>query len=278
MILQGDLISNPYLISILLIILLVILPFYFYNRPFLGSICWLLGFLLSFVYLLFHYSFPVIFLIFFGILAGIFIIFYNYELRIPKLVHDLGVINVIQSISDILKFKIPNKKIIDENKKSDLNCVHVGIIIAKKRGYFREMDENVYADGIDLITEFLLRKNIQFNIYECDSPHSAEDIISNPNINGLIIFGHGSKCSLSFGLNGYLDYCEVRNAPKKRIIAQLHCNSSEKCKCSLADYLLDPDGKKLISDGYRCVHQNRIDLENFLLANGNELEILLRYS
>jgi len=273
-----DVILNSFTVSIVLIILLGFIPFYFFNRKFVGFVCWLLGLCLLTFFLSFQYNLSIFLLVIISSISGAFAILYNYAFKIPKVVHDCGLLNVIYSYRDTSCFKNNNKKIIDRNKKDELDSPHVGIIIAKKKGFLRDIDKNVYADGIDLLVEFLLRRSIQFNIYECGTPQSAIKVINNPNTCSLFIFGHGTKCSLYFGRNGLLNYCEVRNAPKKKIIAQLHCNSNEECGCSLADYILDDDGIKFIIDGYRCVHQNRTDLEKFLSDNDNELEILLRSS
>lgn len=273
-----DVVLNSFTVSIALIFLLGLIPFYYYNQKVVGFVSWLLGLCFFIVFLSFQHNLSIILLIIISSISGAFAVFYNYALKIPKVVHDCGFLNVMKSFKDTSCFKTNNKKLIDKNKKDELDLLHVGIIIAKRKGFLREMDKSVYADGIDLLIEFLLRRSIQFNIYECGTPQSAKDVINNPLTCGLFIFGHGTKCSLYFGRNGLLNYCEVRTAPKKKIIAQLHCNSNEECGCSLADYILDDDGIKFIIDGYRCIHQNRTDIESFISDHEEDIESFFYHS
>jgi hypothetical protein len=66
--------------------------------------------------------------------------------------------------------------------------------------------------------------------------------------------------ALYFGNNGnliYSDFKDVSEEQKKDFIGQFHCNPDADPQSSLAGYILKPDGKKFVREGYCCAYKNR---------------------
>lgn len=120
-------------------------------------------------------------------------------------------------------------------------------------------DSAIFTNGIDLIIYSIKNKRQLLRVYECFTPEDAKKIILNPNVKNLWIFGHGDVDTLDFGKNGILHYWIFKDIEKKDLIGQFHCNTTaSKGYPSLADFILKPNGKKIVPPGFRCPHQNRI--------------------
>lgn len=114
--------------------------------------------------------------------------------------------------------------------------------------------------GLSVLIKGLLKKNCNFKIYYCNNCNDVKKVLKNQYATDIWIFGHGWRGGLGFknkrtlkeriyrvnkgelleydGLNESID-----EYPKKRFIAQLHCNNkkSKKCNVPLPEILLiDP--------------------------------------
>jgi hypothetical protein len=126
---------------------------------------------------------------------------------------------------------------------------------------------HVYLSGIELLIKGFQKRKKKFVIYRCSSPLDFKKIVYQTQTNELWIFGHGKRDRISFGKE-VLEYQELRDAPKKNRVFQLHCNHGG--GKSLADYLCDDPGRSFVTDDVRSWHENRIDILTLLKTFDNE--------
>ena len=165
---------------------------------------------------------------------------------------------------DHYKYTKKNMEIIEHNFSTPPKGRHAaGLIAIKKPNFFSKDDVSVFADGIDLLLNFFQERTteIPFHVYVCYFPDDAKRIIENPNIESIWIFGHGHFFGIDFGKRGFLKYCLLKDAGKKKFIAQLHCNDSSSSGCSLADFILTENGQKYVKEGFRYTRLNRLAIE-----------------
>jgi hypothetical protein len=192
-----------------------------------------------------------------GILIGMTMMFFVFPFEVYKKLHDSGLLDGIKSLKADFQYKAKNKRLVEENNKKICEGTHSAAILAIKKGTFFN-DESVFAEGVDLLTEYFKKQDLPFYIYICKTPDEAKQVINDKNVEKIWIFGHGAMYGLWFGKNGLLNYRDLKNAPKKDFIGQFHCNAHSECGSSLADLILKSDGKKFVKEGYRSLHQNRL--------------------
>lgn len=125
---------------------------------------------------------------------------------------------------------------------------HTGIIIPHntKRVY-----DCSGMDALYLAELLVLNKTEPFRIYFCDTMLEAVQVIANPEICNLWIFGHGSKGGVAL-TDGVLYYDTLldKNIEKKGYIHQFHCNGhqDEHDEISLVSILVDEENKHKSTD------------------------------
>lgn len=114
------------------------------------------------------------------------------------------------------------KRYVNKNDEYKSESRHVGVVIGDKYGYIK--NRVYFLNGItDLINHF--RENdIPYRVYKGISGEDFKKIVNDEKVESLFIFGHGCRHGFTLGKNDGVYYCELRNAPKKKFIAQLHCN------------------------------------------------------
>ncbi len=143
---------------------------------------------------------------------------------------------------------------------------HNGIIIAHGE-YSQKLG---YGDGVDLIIQKFHEKNIAYKIYDCQSIRNFKDIVRNPMVKKIWIFGHGERGGIRIGFECLEYQVEFHNEPesiKKDYIHQFHCNGG--IKPSLADLL--SDGRGYVSNTYRTQLQNREHVRQILELNSETI-------
>jgi len=123
----------------------------------------------------------------------------------------------------------------------DLNKPHVGIIVNHYHTYFGK--EYCYGFGVDLLIESF-NNDILYSIYPCETKKRFLEIISNPFITNVWIFGHGNHGTILCG-DGKFTYQDLFNQlPKgfrpKDAIYQMHCNDGK--QTSLVELLSNGSG------------------------------------
>jgi len=142
---------------------------------------------------------------------------------------------------------------------NEKNSDHDAIIVVD---YLTQLKFPIYGGGIDiLINDF--KDSRPFKVYQISSPEEFRNIVLNPHAKSLWIFGHGARDRLSFGAGIEQKYDELKNAPKKQFIAQLHCNNCMELNCSssLADFLAE---QACVSNDYRKLIFYRRDTRSCL--------------
>lgn len=141
------------------------------------------------------------------------------------------------------------------------NEPHIAIIIADNFSIFSYLFRGLplYADGVDILVNSF-QNNKPYKIYNKLTKSQFIDVVNNINAKSLIIFGHGKRHSLSLNSKDSIHYCELRGAPMKDYIAQLHCNGEG--GESLNEIIGCPG---FVVDGLRYAFQNRKDCK-FILS------------
>jgi hypothetical protein len=117
-------------------------------------------------------------------------------------------------------WSMANQKPHFENHKN-----HVGIIVNIYHDYFGR--EYCFGFGVDLLIKFFDNKT-PYSVYRCRTKEDFFNIVSNPRVTSIWIFGHGDHGGIRCG-DGMFDYRELfgklsPNFPKKESIYQMHCN------------------------------------------------------
>jgi len=215
-----------------------------------------------------NWLFAICTLLFIGIFIGYLIWFVVYVKEFNKAINDCGFLNLVKTSCDIRRYKKQNKQLVDEKNQLRYYGVHAAAIIAIKKRLWRREDDSVYAEGIDLLKNYFKNKlHRPIFFYVCRTPDEAKEIIYNEKVEKIWIFGHGTMYGLYFGKNDFLNYKDLKDAPKKDFIGQFHCCSHPECGFSLDQLILKPNGKKYVKIGYRCTHKNRLTIEKCIENN-----------
>lgn len=149
----------------------------------------------------------------------------------------------------ILILQIKSKRFSNKNDQYLSHKTHSAIILANN---CFSLKDRIYLDGVDLLIRYLKLKKEPYKIYKEVTGNKFKNIVMGKNIKAIYLFGHGQKHGIKFGKDDCVYYCELRNAPKKEFIAQLHCNHN--MGFSLADYI---SKESYVVDGKRRFYHNR---------------------
>ncbi|MBP1927710.1 hypothetical protein J2741_000257 [Methanolinea mesophila] len=134
-----------------------------------------------------------------------------------------------------------------------IDCIFGYHLAVTKREYIqgREHDgivivhENIakmsfYGDGVGILIKFFYEQEppIPYKVYHCDTLQKFIEVVRNPDVTSLWIFGHGQHSGIGCGVNHLiyeLTFPPPPKTPEKKYIYQLHCNSG--CGISLTDIL-----------------------------------------
>jgi hypothetical protein len=104
----------------------------------------------------------------------------------------------------------------------------------------------------------------RYRIYHCKRAQNFIDIVNNPRVRNLWIFGHGNICNL-FLEDGNFEYRFFEGTPsdlKKNFIAQLHCNNKE--GFSLSYYLCENPERCWMTPGLHSPSSIRNEVNKIL--------------
>lgn len=110
---------------------------------------------------------------------------------------------------------------IQKHLESKSNQEHSAIIIANN--YYPERFL-VYINKINLLIKYFKLKNIPYKVHLNVNRKRLKEIIYNKKAKNIYIVGHGQRHGLKLSKKDVIYYCEVKDAPKKDFIVQLHCN------------------------------------------------------
>lgn len=132
------------------------------------------------------------------------------------------------------------------------NTNHHSIILLNS-----EFIDDTLPCGLSVLVKAFLKKKCNFKIYNCYNVNDVKEVLKNKYASDIWIFGHGWRGGLGFkskrtlkeriyhkNKGECLEYIQINKTineyPKKRFIAQLHCNNkkSKKCNTSLPEILL----------------------------------------
>lgn len=129
-----------------------------------------------------------------------------------------------------------------------------------------KLDKNfyVYGSGVNILIEFLVKKNVKFKIYNCLDPDFFIEAIKKSKAQSLWIFAHGDRHGIDFGGNGgYVPFCKLAGTHQRKFIAQLHC--SHLTGETMWEYLSNKPG--IFYEGMHSAIQNRELINEWIQKN-----------
>lgn len=131
------------------------------------------------------------------------------------------------------------------------------VLIGNNLSWFKNNDTHVGACGLYFLIKYFKNTNKHYVICQKVEKSHFDKFILDDKCQELYIIGHGSKNSFRINIktdedDGNIYYSEYKDAPEKRVIAQLHCahNAIDKKNDSLVDLLVTDKGKSYVGSGY----------------------------
>ena len=174
---------------------------------------------------------------------------------------SIAIINILPMIFWI---KIDEKYILNAPESYEIKDgkEYIGIVITNSNLPDSKLIF-IYGSGLMLFLDYLIKNKKPFKLIKQNNRENKfnkkefENLIYDKNCQELYILGHGKRHALKISAKEYLYYFLYANAPKKRKVIQLHCNTGK--YVSLSELL---HAKKDFKEkGYRWLLQ---DLKYFL--------------
>ena len=101
------------------------------------------------------------------------------------------------------------------------NQNHIAIVLCNDY-----MPEKIlaYREDIPKLIKYFRKNNWAYKIYFRANKHKLNNVINNPKATIVYILGHGQRHGIRVTPKEVVYYCEFEKSPKKKFIAQLHCN------------------------------------------------------
>ena len=129
------------------------------------------------------------------------------------------------------------------------------VLIGNNLSWDKNIITNVGACGLYFLIEYFKNTNKHYIICQkVGKSHFDKFVLEDDKCQELYLLGHGSK--RNFSINNENDekiyYSEYKDAPKKRVIAQLHCAHTviRENNESLVDLLATDEEKSYVGNGY----------------------------
>lgn len=132
----------------------------------------------------------------------------------------------------------------------------------------------VLASGPDLLIHYFVSSSTKFKLYNCHSRECFIDALRTSPAQHVWIFGHGTRHSVSFGNGCVVTFCELKDAPKRDFIAQLHCCHGT--GMTLWEYLSKKPG--IFTEGWHHYYQNREEIKDWIALQQKGLQTGTHYS
>jgi hypothetical protein len=121
----------------------------------------------------------------------------------------------------VLFLFIRNWLYVKNNSEYKSSKKHIAIVLANN--YLPEKILS-YALDVPKLIKYFKEKHWPYKVYSGIDKNELKRIINNPNAAILYLIGHGRRHGIRVSRNEAVDYCEFHNAPRKKFIAQCHCN------------------------------------------------------
>jgi len=109
-----------------------------------------------------------------------------------------------------------------KNSELDPEKNHIAIILCN--GY---MPERIlaYKEDIPKLIKYFKKRNWPYKVYfGVNTKTKLVKIINNPKTTIIYLLGHGIRHGIRINQKEIVYYCEFLKSPRKKFIAQLHCN------------------------------------------------------
>ena len=155
------------------------------------------------------------------------ILIYTFFIFIVLLIIE----SIISVILDVF-FSIMGKRYIDKLTMCENGVNHgiddgeyAAVIVGNNLSSIKNMFTNEGACGLFLLIKYFENTNKHYIICQVVDKFQFDRFVSDDKCQELYILGHGSKRSFTInsGNDGIIYYSEYKDAPKKRVIVQLHC-------------------------------------------------------
>lgn len=125
-----------------------------------------------------------------------------------------------------------NWRYLKNNSELNPQKNHIAIVLCNNY-----MPERVlsYREDIPKLVKYFKKNNWSYKIYFRADEKTMKEVIKNKKATIVYILGHGQRHGVKVSSKSLVYYCEFEKSPKKKFIAQLHCNHYG--GKSLAEYL-----------------------------------------
>lgn len=124
----------------------------------------------------------------------------------------------VPAFSPLLFF---NWNYIKRNSEFNANKNHIAIVLCNNYMPERML---VYREDIPKLIKYFKKNKWPYKVYFRTDKNKLKDIIQNKKTSIIYIVGHGQRHGVKTGKKEMTYYCEFQKSPKKKFIAQLHCN------------------------------------------------------
>lgn len=150
--------------------------------------------------------------------------------------------SLLFTISRLL-WLISNWHYLRKNPEFNANKKHIAIVLANSYGWGKFL---IYILDIPELIEYFKKKKWAYKIYFEINKQKLYEIINNPKTTIVYLIGHGERHGIKINPEENVHYCEFANSPKKKFVAQLHCNN--RGGRSLAEYIAINPAKSFVTD------------------------------
>lgn len=138
---------------------------------------------------------------------------------------------------------IPRWLYLKKNSEKIKDKKHIAILLCNNY-----MPEKIltYRMNISKLVKYFRKKDWSYKIYFNTNKEKLVKVINDPNATILYIIGHGQRHGVRVNKKEIVYYCEFEKSPRKKFIAQLHCNHYG--GKSLADYISENSIKGFVTN------------------------------
>ncbi len=154
----------------------------------------------------------------FEIIIGTLIIYYILALLYVKTGEFIFKYFLVWAFFPLVFF---NRLYTKRNSEYKANTNHIAIILCNS--YLPERIL-IYMEKLPRLIKYFKKRKWPYKVHFGTNKKELKKIIKNPKTKIIYIFGHGQRHGVKLNNKEMAYYCEFEGYPKKKFIAQLHCN------------------------------------------------------
>jgi len=136
-----------------------------------------------------------------------------------------------------------NWRYMKKNSEFNSNQNHIAIVMCNNY-----MPERViaYKEDIPKLIKYFKKNGWAYKIYFKADKKELREVVNDPKATIIYLLGHGERHGIKVNKNEVVYYCEFEKSPKKKFIAQMHCNHYG--GKSLAEYVSENSIKSFVTN------------------------------